>query len=103
LEIHLLKIGRRIISTWWVASSFHLVLAVRENFEACFSTSKKQKMIPQEIRKVDARTRACTEITSPEFIMDLGLMCIPVKEFWNRAWSCKTKTLIYSRWIFQIV
>jgi hypothetical protein len=74
LEIHLLKIGRRIISALWVASSFHLVFAVRENFEACFSTSKEE-LIPQEIKKkVDACTRACIEITSAEFIMDLKLM-----------------------------
>jgi hypothetical protein len=57
LEVQLLKIVR-ILSTRCVASSVYLSSAVWENVEAMFDTSEKQKVIPQEIKKINECNRA---------------------------------------------
>jgi hypothetical protein len=80
LETQLLKIGR-ILSTHWVASSFHSVSAVWHDYEAlmCHFTNAKDDC------SRDNKNRSMYEgllkkITTVEFVLDLGLMCDALQE-----------------------
>jgi hypothetical protein len=78
--MQLLKTGR-ILSTRWVASSFRLVSAVWQDYEALVShfTNVKNNC-SREKKDRSTYEGLVKKITTVEFVLDLGLMCDALQE-----------------------
>lgn len=72
LDTQLLKIGK-VLSTRWVASSYRTVLAVWNNYEALYQHF--QAKIAEKDKQAAMYEGLNRRIQSPEFLLDLALMC----------------------------
>ncbi|XP_015284597.1 PREDICTED: uncharacterized protein KIAA1586-like [Gekko japonicus] len=80
LEMEILKIGK-ILSTGWVASRYRTVMAVWKDYEALVLHFEKAKAESGRDRKERNAYESLQEnITSAEFVLDLGLLCDALQE-----------------------
>ena len=95
LDAQLLKIGK-VLSTRWVASSHRTVLAVWNNYEALYQHFKDKAA---EKEKQSAMYEGLNKrIQSPEFLLDLALMCDVFFELSELSETLQHRSMTLTSW-----